>query len=97
LNAAAKLRVDGVDALLFGPADLAADFDHLGRTEHPEAVAAIESAVARIPRDGKLVGMSTGEPSLPLAGSPTAAISSRLPGRAAALGARQTALAIPRH
>lgn len=56
--------VEGVDALLFGPADLAADYGHFGQTEHPEVVAAIEGAAAIIQRAGKLVGMSTGVPSL---------------------------------
>ncbi|WP_158746300.1 HpcH/HpaI aldolase/citrate lyase family protein [Acidisphaera sp. L21] len=63
-NVAEIAAVDGIDALLFGPADLAADMGHFGQTEHPEVVAAIEDAVATILRAGKIVGMSTGEPSL---------------------------------
>jgi 4-hydroxy-2-oxoheptanedioate aldolase len=53
--------VDGIDALLFGPNDMAADFGHFGNAEHPEVVAAIEGAIEVIKRSGKLVGMSTGK------------------------------------
>ncbi len=56
--------VDGVDALLFGPADLAADLGHIGNTEHPEVLEAISSGVAAAAKAGKLVGMSTADPAL---------------------------------
>jgi 4-hydroxy-2-oxoheptanedioate aldolase len=54
--------VEGVDAVLFGPGDLAADFGHMGKTEHPEVVAAITAGVAATLKAGKLVGMSTADP-----------------------------------
>jgi 4-hydroxy-2-oxoheptanedioate aldolase len=56
--------VDGVDGLLFGPADLAADMGHFGKTEHPEVVAAIQGALGTVIDAGKLAGMSTGDPAL---------------------------------
>jgi 2-keto-3-deoxy-L-rhamnonate aldolase RhmA len=56
--------VDGVDGLLFGPADLAADLGHFGKTEHPEVVDMIEGGIEAILRAGKLAGMSSGDPAL---------------------------------
>jgi 4-hydroxy-2-oxoheptanedioate aldolase len=56
--------VDGIDALLFGPNDVAADFGYFGNAEHPEVVSAIERAIGIIRRSGKLVGMSTGKAEL---------------------------------
>jgi 2-keto-3-deoxy-L-rhamnonate aldolase RhmA len=53
--------VDGIDALLFGPADLAADLGHLGSATHPDVVAAISKGVALVCSAGKLAGMSTAE------------------------------------
>jgi 4-hydroxy-2-oxoheptanedioate aldolase len=55
--------VDGVDAVLFGPGDLAADFGHIGKTEHPEVLEAISTGVAAGLETGKLVGMSTADAS----------------------------------
>jgi len=40
------LAVDGVDAAFVGPADLAASMGHLGRTDHPDVVAAVLTAIA---------------------------------------------------
>ena len=56
--------VDGIDALLFGPNDVAADFGYFGNAEHPEVVSAIERAIGIIRRSGKLVGMATGKAEL---------------------------------
>jgi 4-hydroxy-2-oxoheptanedioate aldolase len=52
--------VVGVTGILFGPADLAADFGLLGQADHPEIVEAIESSIQKVKRAGKFVGMSTG-------------------------------------
>jgi 2-keto-3-deoxy-L-rhamnonate aldolase RhmA len=54
--------VQGVDAVLFGPADLAADMGHTGNTEHPAVVAAIDDALKNILKAGKFAGMSTTDP-----------------------------------
>lgn len=56
--------VAGVDAVLFGPADLATDMGHNGNTEHPEVVAQIERALKNILEAGKFAGMSTTDPVL---------------------------------
>jgi 2-keto-3-deoxy-L-rhamnonate aldolase RhmA len=53
---------DGVDCVLFGPADLAADMGYLGQQEHKDVVAAIEAGVATVVGAGKFAGMSTGSP-----------------------------------
>lgn len=45
--------VEGVDAIFIGPADLSASMGHLGDSNHPEVVAAIEDAAKRIKAAGK--------------------------------------------
>ena len=59
-RAAAIAGVDGVHAVLFGPADLAADLGYFGRQDDPAVVAAIEGAIPEIRGAGKFVGMSVG-------------------------------------
>src|SRR5262245_30382031 len=54
--------VDGVDGLLFGPADLAADLGHLGNGSHPDVANAISRGVERVCAVGKFAGMSTADP-----------------------------------
>jgi 4-hydroxy-2-oxoheptanedioate aldolase len=51
-------RVDGVDGVFIGPADLAADLGHLGNPAHPDVQAAIDGALAAIKRAGKAPGFS---------------------------------------
>lgn len=51
--------VDGVDGIFIGPADLAASLGHVGEPSHPEVVAAVEDAIARIGRTGKPAGILT--------------------------------------
>ena len=51
--------VMGVDGIFIGPADLAASMGHLGEPMHPEVVAAIADAVARIRACGKPAGILT--------------------------------------
>lgn len=48
--------VDGVDGIFIGPSDLAASMGHPGNSGHPEVVAVIEDAIARL----KAVGMPAG-------------------------------------
>ena len=44
--------VEGVDGVFIGPADLSASMGHLGNPGHPEVVAVIEDAIARLARLG---------------------------------------------
>ena len=50
-------RVDGVDGVFIGPADLAASMGHLGQPTHPEVRAAIEVAITTIAQAGKAPGI----------------------------------------
>jgi 2-keto-3-deoxy-L-rhamnonate aldolase RhmA len=49
--------VEGVDGLFVGPSDLAADMGHLGASAHPEVRAAIDDAIVRIRKTGKVAGI----------------------------------------
>ena len=51
--------VDGIDGIFVGPSDLAASLGHAGAPGHPEVVAAVEDALARIRRAGKPAGILT--------------------------------------
>ncbi|SMX44680.1 aldolase/citrate lyase family protein [Actibacterium lipolyticum] len=51
--------VDGVDGVFIGPADLAASLGHPGNPNHPEVVAAIEGAFARLKKIGVPAGILT--------------------------------------
>ena len=53
----AILKVDGVDGIFIGPADLSADMGHLGNSAHPDVQTAIADAVPRIRRAGKAPGI----------------------------------------
>ena len=50
--------VGGVDAILFGPADIAADFGHLGNSAHPDVTAAITNGIKRGHAAKMISGMS---------------------------------------
>ncbi|HXP83169.1 MAG TPA: 4-hydroxy-2-oxoheptanedioate aldolase [Bryobacteraceae bacterium] len=50
-------KVEGVDGVFIGPADLSSSLGHRGDPEHPEVQAAIESAIARIRAAGKAPGI----------------------------------------
>ncbi len=52
-------KVDGVDGVFIGPADLAAGLGHLGDIPHPEVQSAIEDAIRRIKACGKAPGILT--------------------------------------
>lgn len=56
-NIEAIAAVEGVDGIFIGPADLAASLGHIGKSGHPEVVAAIEDAVRRIRAAGRPAGI----------------------------------------
>jgi 4-hydroxy-2-oxoheptanedioate aldolase len=55
-NLEAIARVDGVDGVLFGPADLAASMGHLGRLGDPEVRSALMRGISTVARMGKSAG-----------------------------------------
>jgi 4-hydroxy-2-oxoheptanedioate aldolase len=58
-NLDAIARVDGVDGVFIGPTDLAASMGHIGDALHPEVLAAIDDAFARLRRLGVPAGYLT--------------------------------------
>lgn len=54
--------VDGIDGVFVGPSDLAASLGHIGDPGHPDVVAVVEDAVARIVACGKPAGILTADP-----------------------------------
>ena len=52
-------RMDGIDGVFIGPADLAAGLGHLGDIAHAEVQSAIKDAIARIKACGKPAGILT--------------------------------------
>jgi 4-hydroxy-2-oxoheptanedioate aldolase len=52
-------RVDGVDGIFIGPADLAAGLGHLGQQGHAEVQSAIQDAIKRTRACGKPAGILT--------------------------------------
>jgi len=55
-NIPAYGRIDGVDAMLIGANDLAANMGHLGDTRHPDVIAAVSGAGRAIRQAGKASG-----------------------------------------
>jgi 4-hydroxy-2-oxoheptanedioate aldolase len=55
-NIPAYGSIDGIDAMLIGANDLAANMGHLGETRHPDVVAAVEGAGRAIRATGKASG-----------------------------------------
>lgn len=51
------LKVEGVDGVFIGPADLAASMGYLTEPGHPEVVATIEKAIDKIISSGKAAGI----------------------------------------
>ena len=51
------LKVEGIDGVFVGPADLAASMGHLGNPSHPEVVSAIDDALARTRAAGRAPGI----------------------------------------
>lgn len=62
-NLQAIASLDGVDAIFFGPHDLAADMGHLGQPGHPEVVAAIVQGIGQVTAAGKRAGVLASEAS----------------------------------
>ena len=58
------LAVDGIDGVFIGPADLSASMGHVGNPTHPDVLAAIDDAIARILRAGKAPGILTADNAL---------------------------------
>lgn len=63
-NLDAILAIDGVDGIFFGAADLAASFDYLGESSHPEIVAMIERGLRTVAEGGKAGGVLCGDKGL---------------------------------
>ena len=57
-------RVDGVDGVFIGPADLAASLGHRGHPEHPDVRAAVDRVIDEATGAGKAVGTLTGDEAL---------------------------------
>ena len=60
-NLEAIAAVDGVDGVFFGPADLAASMDLLGKPSDPCVQAAITQGIATVKRAGKAAGTLTSD------------------------------------
>lgn len=58
-NLDAIARVEGVDGVFIGPADLSASMGHLGNASHPDVKAAISDAITKIRSAGKAAGIVT--------------------------------------
>lgn len=56
-NIEAIVEVEGIDAVLIGPYDLAASMGRMGQVDHPEVVAAIDRVVAAAQRRGVRLGI----------------------------------------
>lgn len=63
-NLEAIAAVEGVDALLIGPADLAADLGHPGRADAPEVAAAVTQILRRGRAVGCPMGIMTTDPAM---------------------------------
>jgi 4-hydroxy-2-oxoheptanedioate aldolase len=63
-NLEAIAAVEGVTGIFIGPGDLSAALGHLGNPKHPDVLAAIDDAIARIRACGKAPGILTGDESL---------------------------------
>ncbi len=55
-NIAAYAAIPGIDAILIGANDLAANMGHLGNTRHPDVMAKFDEAAAAIMKAGKPAG-----------------------------------------
>ena len=49
------LSVEGIDYLMFGPADFAQDLWHAGELKHPDVAKVVDEATARIHAAGRLM------------------------------------------
>jgi 4-hydroxy-2-oxoheptanedioate aldolase len=60
-NLEAIARVDGVDGVFFGPADLSASMGLIGQLAHPHVDAAIIEGIKTVTAAGKAAGVLTGD------------------------------------
>jgi len=58
------IKVDGVDGVFIGPADLSASLGHLDNAGHPEVQAIIEKSIKRICASGKAAGILAVNPEM---------------------------------
>jgi len=63
-NLEAIAEVEGIEGVFIGPGDLSAALGHLGNPKHPEVLAKIDDAIARIRACGKAAGILTGDETL---------------------------------
>lgn len=63
-NLADILKVEGVDGVFIGPADLSASMGYVGQPGHPVVVEAIERAIEQIVSSGKAAGILAIDPVL---------------------------------
>ena len=63
-NVEAIVTTEGVDAVLVGPADLAADMGHNGNTRHPDVMAAVDALIRKVVSLGKPAGIMTTDPDM---------------------------------
>ena len=63
-NIEAIAAVEGVDGIFIGPADLSASLGYIGQPDHPVVRAAIEDAMRRILKAGKVPGFLTPDETL---------------------------------
>lgn len=63
-NLDAIARVEGVDGIFIGPADLAASMGYLGQPGHPEVQQVIKQAIGDIVGAGKTAGVFSSDPAL---------------------------------
>ena len=54
------LKVEGVDAFVLGPMDLAGSFGQYRNWKHPDVIACIDDMIRRVHEAGKYIGVSTG-------------------------------------
>lgn len=64
-NLAAIVETDGVDAVFFGPSDLAADLGHFVRPDHPDVVAAVKQGISVVSAKGKSAGVLAAAAQIP--------------------------------
>ena len=53
-------KIDGLDGIFIGPADLSASMGYLGDQRHPDVRKTIDDAIRRIRKTGKAAGILTG-------------------------------------
>jgi 4-hydroxy-2-oxoheptanedioate aldolase len=63
-NAEAIVTTQGVDGVLVGPSDLAADMGHTGNPRHPDVMAAVDALIRKVVLLGKPAGIMTTDPTM---------------------------------